>query len=448
MTVSAGRDDVAEEREATTARLVDETKLDDTDPARQAFFANSANPRNAWFPLVPSAQLLASSASPLSALLWGDPIVLYREPVAGTPIALADRCPHRAAALSTGRITTTGLLECRYHGWAFDTEGVCVRVPSLPGDAKPPCAARVATYPAREANGWVWVWPGDGDAAEEAGEPQVPMAWGRVDEVPPWTGYVDLDIDHSLLVENFLDPAHLPFTHSTTISKASNATALHISPLTFTATSVSGRQITPSRPDLPSVILAFHPPCAVLLKFRAPALDALPPPSPPPPSSSSSSTPPSVPSAPTTKFAPFDQTFIAVPTQKGHCRFVSFQRLPFLPHPDAPFWSWVPPLRWALDAWLKRYNARVLNEDYELLRGVQRNLARGAAAVDGRTSVRADAIVAVYRRWWRRVVGAGGAGGAGPPGPGRQRQRGHGVETDGVWFSGWKNVVDIEDTLP
>ncbi|KAI8590012.1 hypothetical protein BDZ88DRAFT_451549 [Geranomyces variabilis] len=428
--------DVADEQEAATARLDDETKLDDTDPARQAFFANSANPRDAWFPLVPSAELLATSASPLSVHIWGDPIVLYREPVAGTPIALADRCPHRAAALSTGRITTTGLLECRYHGWAFDTEGVCVRVPSLPADAKPPCAARVASYPAREANGWVWVWPGDAEAAERAGEPQVPMAWGRVDDVPPWTGYVDLDIDHSLLVENFLDPAHLPFTHSTTISKASNATALHISPLTFTPTSVSGRQITPSRPDLPSVILTFHPPCAVLLKFRAPP-DALP----LPPSSSSSSSTPSPSSAPPPppKFAPFDQTFIAVPTQKGHCRFVSFQRLPFLPHPHATLWAWLPPLRWALDAWLKRYNVRVLNEDYELLRGVQRNLAFGSAAVDGRTSVRADAIVAVYRRWWRRVVGAGGAGQ-------RQRQRTqHGVKTDGVWFSGWKNVVDIED---
>ncbi|KAJ3159094.1 hypothetical protein HDU86_001993 [Geranomyces michiganensis] len=409
---------------------------DEADPTCQAFFANNANPRNAWFPVVPSAELLASSVSPLSIHLWGDPIVLFREPLASSPVALADRCPHRSAALSTGRVTATGLLECRYHGWAFDTEGVCVRVPSLPADAKPPCAARVPSYPAREADGWVWVWPGDAAMAEKAGGPEVPMAWGRVKEVPPWTGYVDLDIDHSLLVENFLDPAHLPFTHSTTISKASNATALHISPLSFTATSVSGRQITPSRPDLPSVILAFHPPCAVLLKFRADR----PPPQPkekaklPPPSSPTTTPPPR-----SQKFAPFDQTFIAVPTQKGHCRFVSFQRLPFIPHPEATLWSWLPPLRWALDAWLKRYNARVLNEDYELLRGVQQNLARGAAAVDARTSVRADAIVGVYRRWWREAVAGGGSGGGGRRGPGRRAKR------RDAWFAGWESEVDIED---
>ena len=32
------------------------------------------------------------------------------------PIALIDRCPHRAAALSEGRMTSSGNLQCAYHG--------------------------------------------------------------------------------------------------------------------------------------------------------------------------------------------------------------------------------------------------------------------------------------------------------------------------------------------
>ena len=32
------------------------------------------------------------------------------------PVALLDRCPHRAAALSEGRMTSSGDLQCAYHG--------------------------------------------------------------------------------------------------------------------------------------------------------------------------------------------------------------------------------------------------------------------------------------------------------------------------------------------
>ena len=31
------------------------------------------------------------------------------------PVALLDRCPHRGAALSEGRMTALGSLQCAYH---------------------------------------------------------------------------------------------------------------------------------------------------------------------------------------------------------------------------------------------------------------------------------------------------------------------------------------------
>ena len=48
------------------------------------------------------------------------------------PVALMDRCPHRAAALSQGRMTAAGYLQCAYHGWSFDGEtGACTNIPQV-----------------------------------------------------------------------------------------------------------------------------------------------------------------------------------------------------------------------------------------------------------------------------------------------------------------------------
>ncbi|KAJ3015734.1 hypothetical protein HKX48_004419 [Thoreauomyces humboldtii] len=333
---------------------------------------------------------------------------MYREPASSLAVALSDRCPHRAAPLSLGRLTS-GVLECRYHGWRFDTEGVCVHAPSKP--SKPPAAAKIRSYPVREADGWCWVWPGDVDKVDQAPGPEVHLAWGRPKEVVPWTGYVDLDIDHSLLVENFLDPAHLPFTHDTTLSKSENATTMTIADLAFSKWSVKGRQVTPERPDLPAVEFEFKVPCLVALKFRrrgSPPLGA--------DQAAGVSTAP---------FAPFDQTFYAVPTRQGHCRFIYFQRIPVLPSPTSPLFSWAPPLRSFLYWYLHRFNHRVLTEDYELLKGVQRNLAHGASAFDSSTAVSADAVVGLYREWWRKSLG--------------------GKVGKKVWFQKFEGARDIED---
>ncbi|TPX57587.1 hypothetical protein PhCBS80983_g03717 [Powellomyces hirtus] len=352
---------------------------------RNQFFNSTANLRNYWFPVVPSNEL---TAKPLGLHLWGDPLILYREPALNVAVALEDLCPHRAAPLSVGRISDAR--------------------------AKLP-AARVRQYPVREADEWVWVWPGDPESAEQREPPGVYLAWGRPRDVRPWTGYIDLDIDHSLLVENFLDPAHLPFTHDTTISKRANATSLTIKDVHFSLESVKGTQVTPERPDLPGVQFEFRPPCLVALKFRADR--ATPQPSPSPPTHAKD---PAGDSAPPVKFQAFDQTFYAIPTRKGHCRFIYFQRMPFIPDPAAALWSYVPPLKWMTSWYLHRFNKRVLLEDYALLKGVQKNLRWGAKAIDKRTAAPADTIVMVYRDWWRKMIGAGQ-----------------------VWFAGYSS--DIED---
>ncbi|KAI8827158.1 uncharacterized protein EV422DRAFT_563238 [Fimicolochytrium jonesii] len=374
-----------------------------TSIGRAAFFDIQHNVRNYWYPLIPSSEV--SSSQPAKHHIWGDPVVIYRDPSTHEVIAFEDRCPHRAAPLSSGRIMN-GNLECRYHGWQYDSAGECVVVPSTAANAKLP-NVEIRKYPIREANEWVWIWPGEAEKVDDGGQPGVRLMGGREDEFSAWSGYVDLDIDHSLLVENFLDPAHLPFTHDTTISKRSNATQMTITEVRFTTDSVRCRPVTADRPDLTIVDFEFRVPCGIMLGFtRVPKKV-------------------STAGVPTKPRRPFDQTFYAVPTRKGHCRFIYFQRMPFIPDPSSSLlFRFLPPLKWFFAWWLHRFNKRVLQEDYDMLRGLQQNLAYGARAVDTRVAAPADTIIIVYREWWRKTVGVG----------------------KGVWFGGY-GTGDIEDIV-
>jgi nitrite reductase/ring-hydroxylating ferredoxin subunit len=47
---------------------------------------------------------------------------------AGRPNVIQDRCPHRGASLSLGKIRDKGL-SCPYHGWTFDSAGTCIEIP-------------------------------------------------------------------------------------------------------------------------------------------------------------------------------------------------------------------------------------------------------------------------------------------------------------------------------
>ena len=56
----------------------------------------------------------------------------------GEAVALADRCPHRFAPLSRGRVVDD-TLECPYHGLRFGAHGHCVFNPH--GDGRVPARA-------------------------------------------------------------------------------------------------------------------------------------------------------------------------------------------------------------------------------------------------------------------------------------------------------------------
>ena len=65
-----------------------------------------------------------------------------------------DRCPHRLAPLSEGRIDSSGTLMCSYHGWQFNSSGACTSIPQI-GDEhalKTACSSKKSCaikYPAK-----------------------------------------------------------------------------------------------------------------------------------------------------------------------------------------------------------------------------------------------------------------------------------------------------------
>jgi vanillate O-demethylase monooxygenase subunit len=139
-------------------------------------------------------------------MLAGKPIVLFRDNT-GAVVALEDRCVHRHAPLSLGKVESQGL-RCRYHGLLFAPDGKCLHIP---GQTFIPPNAFVTTYPVLERHGWIWVWPGDPRRASET-VPPTAIAGDHPDWITAQS-HLDFDASHRLLIENLLDFSHLSYVH-------------------------------------------------------------------------------------------------------------------------------------------------------------------------------------------------------------------------------------------
>ena len=107
-----------------------------------------------WYPVAWSPELKAGKS--LAVRFAGQPIVLVR-PQNGDLFALEDRCAHRQVPLSQGVVADCAI-RCCYHGWTYDGTGKCVDVPYI-GKEKLPNGVR--SYPVREEQGLIFVFPGN-----------------------------------------------------------------------------------------------------------------------------------------------------------------------------------------------------------------------------------------------------------------------------------------------
>jgi vanillate O-demethylase monooxygenase subunit len=154
--------------------------------------------------------------TPLARTFINEKVVLFRT-VSGDAIAFEDRCPHRLAPLSYGRVTGDQL-QCGYHGLCFDASGACVRVPGQ--DGVPP-RAQVRKYPLVERHTLAWIWMGDAVRADPSLIPDFHWlddgTWAVVD------GYHHFGANYQLVNDNLLDLSHESFVHEETIGNESVA---------------------------------------------------------------------------------------------------------------------------------------------------------------------------------------------------------------------------------
>jgi phenylpropionate dioxygenase-like ring-hydroxylating dioxygenase large terminal subunit len=144
----------------------------------------------------------------LGRWLLDTPVLLFRKQD-GTVSAIEDRCPHRSAPLSLG-CRKGDTIECGYHGFTFDSDGSCIRVPSM---TAPPPALRVRSFPVVESYPFVWIWLGD-PAGISMVDPPFELAWATDRAFAEVHGRIDIAANYMLLKENVLDLTHFGFVHA------------------------------------------------------------------------------------------------------------------------------------------------------------------------------------------------------------------------------------------
>lgn len=150
--------------------------------------------------------------APLGIKILGEDIVMFRTSD-GKVAALADRCPHRFAPLSIGRVKGD-VIECGYHGLQFDCTGTCTLNPH--GQGMIPPRAHTRAYQIEERDGAMWIWMGEKGSGNPADIIDLYFTGGKAG----WegtTGYLKINADYRLVIDNLLDLTHATYLHPNTV---------------------------------------------------------------------------------------------------------------------------------------------------------------------------------------------------------------------------------------
>jgi nitrite reductase/ring-hydroxylating ferredoxin subunit len=112
-----------------------------------------------WVPIALSRDVPLGTTR--AVILEGEERVVWRAED-GSVQVWEDRCPHRGMRLSLGFVRGNAL-NCLYHGWTYDADAHCVRIPAHP-DLKVPPTITANAFPVREAGGMIWTLTGEGSS--------------------------------------------------------------------------------------------------------------------------------------------------------------------------------------------------------------------------------------------------------------------------------------------
>ena len=175
--------------------------------------------RNTWYVAMFSSDLAAGQL--MHRTILNEPIVFYRKEEGGVA-AITDRCSHRFAPLSMGKLLPGNRVQCIYHGLEFGADGHCVKNPH--GNAVIPKASHLKSYPVIERHSLIWIWMGDRKA-----DPATIPDYSCLDDRPALhvtrPGYLKVAANYELVVDNLLDLSHISYVHVGILGNADTANA-------------------------------------------------------------------------------------------------------------------------------------------------------------------------------------------------------------------------------
>lgn len=224
--------------------------------------------RDHWYPVSLVEDLDPSVPTPFQLL--GRELVVWRDSQGEWRVFL-DKCPHRLAPLSEGRLDESGMLQCSYHGWSFKGDGSCGAIPQAAKEG-PEAKARfspracAASYPTWVSQGLLFVWP-DEKGSENAAKATPPMLPAEFSDPRFSTVTIQRDLfyGYDTLMENVSDPSHIDFAHHKVTGKRDRA-----KPLPFKVHKSGPWGFSGANNDSPTISAGFYPPCYYYNKIELP----------------------------------------------------------------------------------------------------------------------------------------------------------------------------------
>ncbi|KAI5668651.1 hypothetical protein M9H77_18504 [Catharanthus roseus] len=311
--------------------------------------------KNFWYPVAFSTDLKDETMIPIDC--FEEPWVIFRGKD-GKPGCVQNTCAHRACPLHLGSINE-GRIQCPYHGWEYSTDGKCEKMPSTRQ-----LNVKIRALPCFEQEGLIWIWPGSDPPAARLPSLQPPSGFQIHAEI-----VMELPVEHGLLLDNLLDLAHAPFTHTSTFAKGWTVPSL----VKF-LTPASGLQ---GYWDPYPIDMEFRPPCMVLSTIGISKPGKL--------------------EGQTTKECSthLHQLHVCIPSTRQKTRLLYRMSLDF-----APVLKHVPFMQYL---W-RHFAEKVLNEDLRLVVGQQDRMINGANVWN--LPVSYDKLGVRYR-FWRDAVERG-----------------------------------------
>jgi phenylpropionate dioxygenase-like ring-hydroxylating dioxygenase large terminal subunit len=157
----------------------------------------------------------------VSRTILNEHILFFRKED-GSVAAITDRCSHRFAPLSMGKLVAGDRVQCIYHGLEFGSDGKCVKNPHGNGGISSAC--HLKSYSVIERHSLIWIWTGD-KAADPATIPDFSCLDNRPALHVTRPGYLKVAANYELVVDNLLDLSHISYVHIGILGNADTANA-------------------------------------------------------------------------------------------------------------------------------------------------------------------------------------------------------------------------------